>query len=581
MSRHLELPTGKKIHIYKSGDTFYKGVNIVVNPKHYKKMDTLLAEATSKVDPVWGAIRTLHTPNTGTVVENLEGLRRQGAYVAAGPKGFVSIPGGYESIGKPRPMKNLAKLGKPIRNRPVQKNEKFDVNIYKNGEKNKSIPFKFSKSDFSNWDQALHRLSEKVRLSHGPVRRIYHLSGKILKKPEEIVNKGTYVVSAANELFRKVNYGQPDGDIHVGSGYRGSNYYKGPAKTSRRNSQTSLKQTQQTRNNNKKHKQPPGRRRDSKKSNNGEEIRGEGEETVRWRTPEEREERDERQYEEGLEADEAERKYEKEEEGQGVHDEEKGYDEEGEEEEEEYADNRRKTRGRSTNSTRRRPPSVTSSKVSTRRATGTSKSRRDTNHSYTSRRRQTAPSRSNSPTDERLESPEEVTNRSHSTRTDQSTGHSYTSRRRQTTASRTNSPEETESTRTPYNFPQEIPEGDTLSVDYINLQGQSQSPVTPPASSHPTTPQNLLSYRSRGDSGFHFHETITEESEEDVRESPVHLKLDRGLRAESRLSLYDSGHASLLSDEDRPDSVFRAKSRTYSSSKKVDGEAYRKKKKMT
>lgn len=50
-----------------------------------------------------------------------------------------------------------------------------------------------------------------------------------------------------------------------------------------------------------------------------------------------------------------------------------------------------------------------------------------------------------------------------------------------------------------------------------------------------------------------------EDGEEMEEEEEVDWRSGEGERARSRLSVFDSGHASLLSDEDRPDSVFRAK----------------------
>lgn len=41
-----------------------------------------------------GAVRSIHTPNTGTLITNPEDFQRNGNYVAAGVKGFTTIPGG-------------------------------------------------------------------------------------------------------------------------------------------------------------------------------------------------------------------------------------------------------------------------------------------------------------------------------------------------------------------------------------------------------------------------------------------------------------------------------------------------------
>ena len=52
-----------------------------------------------------------------------------------------------------------------------------------------------------------------------------------------------------------------------------------------------------------------------------------------------------------------------------------------------------------------------------------------------------------------------------------------------------------------------------------------------------------------------------EEETEDDEEGDDFWSQDEDTRTRSRVSVFDSGHASLLSDEERPDSVFRAKTR--------------------
>lgn len=53
----------------------------------------------------------------------------------------------------------------------MQRKEIYNVEIYKNGDPGRALPYRFTKTDFTNWDQALARLSEKLRLPHGPVKR--------------------------------------------------------------------------------------------------------------------------------------------------------------------------------------------------------------------------------------------------------------------------------------------------------------------------------------------------------------------------------------------------------------------------
>ncbi|XP_037792761.1 doublecortin domain-containing protein 2-like [Penaeus monodon] len=165
-----QLPEGKRIHVYRSGDVHYSGASLVVNPLQVKTLDNLLTDVTSKVEPNWGAVRSIHTPNQGTVIKNLEDLNKRGVYVAAGPKGFVSIPGGYENIGKPLPKNKLHDSQKTIRKVGVR-SEHYSVSLYKNGLEDAPVVFKYSSKDFSNWDQVLYRMSEQVKLPQGPIKR--------------------------------------------------------------------------------------------------------------------------------------------------------------------------------------------------------------------------------------------------------------------------------------------------------------------------------------------------------------------------------------------------------------------------
>ncbi|KAK7012938.1 hypothetical protein SK128_021794, partial [Halocaridina rubra] len=76
----------------------------------------------------------------------------------------------YENIGKPLLKKKVLQNYKPI-HRQGLKNEVFTVNVYKNGDSERAFPFQFSQADYSNWEQALSRLSENIRMTQGPIKR--------------------------------------------------------------------------------------------------------------------------------------------------------------------------------------------------------------------------------------------------------------------------------------------------------------------------------------------------------------------------------------------------------------------------
>ncbi|XP_050705832.1 doublecortin domain-containing protein 2-like [Eriocheir sinensis] len=207
-ARHLNLPRGKRIVLYRSGDKFYPGAPFTVNPRYIKSVNDLLADATEKVDAVWGAVRSIHTPNTGTKVNTLEAINPQGSYVAAGVKGFIHIPGGYENIGKPVLIRKR-RTG-PSRNASRRSYygegvfRGFKVAVYRNGDNTTTYPFTFTTDDYDDWDKALDRLSKN--LPNGPIKRFFYLSGNPVQGPEDLINYGTYVVAGRDEDFHKAQY---------------------------------------------------------------------------------------------------------------------------------------------------------------------------------------------------------------------------------------------------------------------------------------------------------------------------------------------------------------------------------------
>ncbi|CAL4118096.1 unnamed protein product, partial [Meganyctiphanes norvegica] len=208
MSRY-ELPAGKRVTVYRSGDMHYPGANMTVNPMHIKNLENFLSQVQLKVDPSWGAVRSIHTPNTGTVLNSLQDLAKQGQYVAAGSKGFVSVPGGYGNAGKQGFSRKKFMNQKLIHRRVLPKLETLSLHVYKNGVKDEGpVNFRLREKDLQNWSSILYKLSERLRLAQGAVSRVYTLEGKILKSSDQLIHNGVYVAAASNEGFRSVQYGR-------------------------------------------------------------------------------------------------------------------------------------------------------------------------------------------------------------------------------------------------------------------------------------------------------------------------------------------------------------------------------------
>ncbi|XP_064111646.1 doublecortin domain-containing protein 2-like isoform X2 [Macrobrachium nipponense] len=523
MYRNYQLPEGKRIKVYKSGDTFYTGKSMVVNPMQIKNLDNLITSITDKVDPDWGAVRSIHTPNTGTLVQSIDAINREGVYVAAGPKGFVSIPGGYENIGKPGIRKKFANH-KPI-HRSGLKNEVYSIQVFKNGEGGAPIPFKFTQSDISNWDQALYRLSEKVRLPNGPVKRMYHMNGKIVRSPSDLENNGTYVVAASNETFRTASYGDaapPDDTQHPGDS-------RGPESRFTKKQQQQQQQQQQ----------PPqpsrgapeaGKKKQMKLPTKKLTRRPKTEPTEEEGEPRKFSSSDSKKLGPGRAKANVKRTVKT---GEG-----------GSPSDTSQADESAKGRKFS----KGKPHKVVSSKLQSR-------------SKPTGKRNNSANGQSRGPSTQPKGTP--------ATRsTDGGDKNKSRFSKARTNRSRVASPVTAK-------IPKEIPESsDPGKVEYLKLASTQNSPYqspggTPnqtPANSRPSSPHKGYDHRSAS-SPYSPPEVIAEEYEdeegeyEDEDEDDLSAVTSVGGRY-SRMSVYDSGHASLFGDEDRPDSVFRAKTRS-------------------
>ncbi|XP_067937827.1 doublecortin domain-containing protein 2-like [Watersipora subatra] len=211
---HREIIKGKTIYVFINGDIFFEAKAVVVHPKSTRNFEALLIRLTEILNPRFGAVLHLKTPDGLVEVKSLEELQNGANYVAYGKKfqaldysdisaRLQTIAQGGHALASPREFKRIIVSGRArkIVRQPIL------INVFVNGE-----PFTPAKRVLlqpwvhKTWDNVLEQIASKVKIKTA-IRKIVELSTKSKVSFGADLEDQQYYVACGSEKFKDYEYG--------------------------------------------------------------------------------------------------------------------------------------------------------------------------------------------------------------------------------------------------------------------------------------------------------------------------------------------------------------------------------------
>uniref|UniRef100_A0A673G084 Oxygen-regulated protein 1-like n=1 Tax=Sinocyclocheilus rhinocerous TaxID=307959 RepID=A0A673G084_9TELE len=217
---HITEPTAsKRVCFYKSGDSQFSGLPVVINSRTFKTFEALL-DSLSKRVPLPFGVRTITTPRGHTAVQSLDQLHHGHSYICSDRRTVKPIdlerarrklPPWYHA--RPVSARCLAwythssaqhgTLSARRNEHAILLHTPKRLVLFRNGEPEVKHTLMLQRRTTYSFDVLLDRMSEVM---HFPVLRLHSPDGRRVDGLPALILCSGVLVAAGREPFKKINY---------------------------------------------------------------------------------------------------------------------------------------------------------------------------------------------------------------------------------------------------------------------------------------------------------------------------------------------------------------------------------------
>ncbi|KAF7706208.1 hypothetical protein HF521_019462 [Silurus meridionalis] len=213
---YMSVPfASRHVCFYKSGDTQFSGLQVIINNRTFKTFEALL-DSLSKRVPLPFGVRTITTPSGHTSVSSLDQLHHGHSYICSDKRTVKPIDL-EQARRKPPPWYHA----RPVSNRRQRekqnsgpRNAKWNENaallhtpkrlvVFRNGDPEVKHTLLLQKKTTQSFEALLDRIAEVMCF---PVRRLHTPDGRRVDGLPALIMCSGILVAAGREPFRKRNY---------------------------------------------------------------------------------------------------------------------------------------------------------------------------------------------------------------------------------------------------------------------------------------------------------------------------------------------------------------------------------------